>query len=140
MKTLKILAALAFLAIFQMSGYSMGMVKDTSKTVKIKADTAKNDSTEYEVVVMDPGYETFLATQPPKEFYSEDYYKHWNELYVIEWNIRYTTQARSGLYEVPIDYDPKIHYGLEFEYRLYYFFQYFEKSNHVTLIPRRGRS
>ncbi len=42
-----------------------------------------------------------------------------------------------GIYKSHIDYDPSIEYGLEFEYRLYYFFQFMGDINNITLIPRR---
>ena len=68
------------------------------------------------------------------EYYSESYYKTWNKLYVIEWNARYISQAQSGLYETYIDYDPLIDYGIELEYKLYYYFQFFEDTNNIILI------
>jgi len=107
---------------------------DTAKTVKI--ETRQNDSVQYEVIVFDPGFETFLISQPQMDFYSESYYKTWNTFYVAEWNNRYITKASSGLYENSIDYDPQIKYGIEVEYRLYNYFRYFEKINHITLIAR----
>lgn len=94
------------------------------------------DSIEYELLVFDLGYETFLLTQPSMEFYSESYYKSWNEKYVIEWNYRHNSQASTGLYESYIDYDPNTEYGIELEYRLYYYFLYFEEVNGVKLIQR----
>ncbi len=107
---------------------------DTNKIALI--DTSSNDSVEYELIVFDTGYETYLISQPPMEFYSKEYYKNWNTLYVAEWNLRYITQAKSGLYENQIDYNPIIDYGIDLEYRLYYFFQFFEKKNNVMLIQR----
>ena len=101
-----------------------------------RSDNTGTDSTEYEVVVFDTGYETFLLMQPPKEFYSITYYKNWNWQYAEEWNSRTTSQGRTGLYMTYIDYNHNTDYGLEVEYRLYYFFRYFEKSNEIKLLPR----
>ena len=115
------------------SGYSIQKA-DSSKAVKI--NSAGNDSTQYELIVFEPGYESYLISQPSMEYYSESYYKTWNTLYVSEWNTRFTSNAFSGLYENYIDYDPKIEYGIKLEYQLYYFFRYFEKTNNVVLIPR----
>jgi hypothetical protein len=108
---------------------------DSTKTAKI--ETAGNDSDTYELVVLDPSYETFLVSQPPMNFYSESYYKNWNMQYVSIWNEKFVTAAHTGLFENEIDYNPSVNYGLELEYRLYYFFRFFEKKNHVILI-RRG--
>lgn len=91
---------------------------------------------EYEVIVFDPGYESFLATQKSKEFYSEATLKVKNTQMVIEWNSRHHQPLRYNpdIYEVSIDYDPKIDYGLEVEYQLYMFFRFMEKENGISLI------
>ena len=103
--------------------------------VKVKSDTTAVDSVTYELVVMDPGFETWLATKPQMNYYSKSYYENWNKLYVIEWNYRYSDPLRFGsLYESRIEYDPSVDYGLELNYRLYYFFLYFEAMNHVKLL------
>lgn len=95
----------------------------------------ESDSTEYELIVMDLGFETWLLMQP-QNLYSLDYYRTKNRLYVSEWNYRYLYPRRyRGLYESYINYDPSTDYGLEFERRLYYYFKYFEQSNGVRLDP-----
>jgi len=69
-------------------------------------DTTQNDEYEYKLIVMEPGYESYLVLQPPMELYSEHYYKIWNQRYVTEWNIRYQMGPRRELYENEIFYDP----------------------------------
>lgn len=105
---------------------------DTTKMVKVQSNG--KDSTEYDLIVLDPQFDTYLINQPPKNFYSEDYYRGWNMRYVTEWNIRYTQSP--NLYDTYIDYSPHIHYGLDLEYKLYYFFRFFESKYHVMLVPR----
>jgi hypothetical protein len=101
---------------------------------EIKADTA-SDSTEYELVVFDMGFESWLLMQPSME-HSLEYYKAKNTIYVSEWNNRYLSPRRyRGHYESYINYDPAINYGLEFERRLFYYFKYFEETNGVRLDP-----
>lgn len=96
---------------------------------------SESDSTEYELVVFDQGFETWLLMQPSQE-HSLTYYKSKNRMYVSEWNYRYMSPRRyRGNYESHLDYDPFIDYGLEFERRLYYYFKYFEETNRVRLIP-----
>jgi hypothetical protein len=133
MKTLKLLLSLVLIFLVS-SGYAIP--KDSIKTMSIKHDTINNDSTEYDIEVLDPAFDSYLITQPPKDFYPESYYKGWNKQYVAIWNERYLSQAHTGLYETYIDYDPKIEYGLNVEYKLYYFFHFFEKKTGVVLIPR----
>ena len=100
--------------------------------LQIQSDS---DSTEYELVVFDQGFETWLLMQPSQE-HSLAYYKNKNRMYVSEWNYRYMNPRRyRGNYESHLDYDPFIEYGLEFERRLYYYFKYFEETNRVRLDP-----
>ena len=100
--------------------------QDQETDVKFESDTSESDSVEYSLVIIEPGYETYLITQPPMQFYPEHYYKNWNNRYVQEWNHRYRTGPQKEIYENFIDYDYFTEYGIELEYRLYYFFQFFE--------------
>jgi hypothetical protein len=107
-------------------------------TLRIEPAGEPSDSVEYELIVLDPGYEAFLVTQPSKEFYSQHYYENWNMRYVTEWNNRYRQPHIYGdLYQTYIDYRTTIDYGLELNYRLYYYFRFFEKENNVDLLPER---
>jgi hypothetical protein len=101
----------------------------------VKADTVSVDSLQYRLIVFDPGFESWLATKPPKEFYSKDFYEQKNRLYVTEWNNRYISSRNRNLYESFIDYDPRTDYGLDINYKLYYYFKYFEETNRVRLYP-----
>ncbi len=98
------------------------------------------DSTEYELLVFDPGFEVFLAAQLSKDFYSDSYYKHWNTMYCVEWNIRHSNPMRYGdFYETDIPYDASIDYGIDFNYKLYQYFQFIEKEYGIVLISRKGK-
>nr|WP_319400207.1 DUF6146 family protein [uncultured Carboxylicivirga sp.] len=116
----------------------------TSKNVtnKSKAEVEiSSDSTEYELVVMDARFETYLASQSyPKDFYSNDYYKQWNIRYCTEWNIRHSNPLRYGdFYVTDIPYDASVEYGLDFNYRLYHYFLFIEKKYGIVLVSRRGQ-
>lgn len=104
---------------------------------RVKKDTIASDSLVRELIIIDPGFDSWLATRPPMDFYSKEYYRQWNIRYVTEWNRRYMSDRRTGLYESYIDYDPNIDYGLVINYRLYYYFKYFEETNHVRLVRSR---
>lgn len=102
----------------------------------------ENEEGEYDIIVFDPQYESFLVTRAfPKEFYSESYYKNRNIMLVTEWNIRHSQPMRfdPNLYEVHIDYNPQIDYGLDFEYKLYNFFMFVEWKYGVDLDGRVNR-
>ncbi len=95
------------------------------------------DSVEYELIVFDTGFETYLLMHP-MHLNSESYYQAWNTRYVMEWNSRYNNQIRyRESYDSFIDYRPEIDYGEELNWKLYSYFRYFEESNGVKLIRRR---
>ncbi len=97
------------------------------------------DSLEYQIIVLDVKYETFLAMQPSENFYSQSYYEGWNRQYVVEWNIRHNNPLRFGsFYATEINYHPNIDYGLTLNYRLYNYFIFIEKEYGIRLI-NRGR-
>ncbi|TAJ14066.1 hypothetical protein DMA11_06855 [Marinilabiliaceae bacterium JC017] len=113
----------------------------TESPQKVEIATEQQDTVEYELIVFDPGFETYLQTQPhPQWYYSNEYYRNWNVRYSVEWNIRYQNPLRYGdFYETDIPYDSGIDYGVEFNYRLYHYFQFIEKEYGVVLISRRGK-
>lgn len=103
----------------------------------------ENDEGEYQIIVLDTQYEYFLsAIAKPKNFHSENYYKNRNIFYVNEWNSRHNQafQYDPNLYEVRIDYQPHIDYGLDFEYRLYNFFKFIEWKYNVDLDRKFNRN
>jgi hypothetical protein len=88
-----------------------------------------NDSLEYEIIIMDIGFDTYLNTiAKPMNFYSQEYYESKNQFYVTEWNIRAQNplRYRSDIYANQIDYDYQIDYGLEVNYKLYNYFKFVE--------------
>ncbi len=106
---------------------------------KQKVEFNTEDSISYELLILDLRYDSFLATQPPAELYSQSYYEAWNRRYVLEWNIRHSSPLRYGdFYQTRIDYDPHEDYGLDLNYRLYYYFLFIEKEYGIRLIRRRG--
>ena len=109
-----------------------------SDTLRFDSTVEDADSIEYELIVLDPGYDLFLASQPSMEFYSQEYYESWNFRYVTEWNYRHMQAHTFGdTYETYIDYRQNIDYGLELNYKLYYYFRFFENEYNVKLLPER---
>lgn len=98
-------------------------------TASQEAVRIANDSLEYEIIIMDIGFETYLNTiAKPMNFYSQEYYESKNQFYVTEWNIRAQNplRYRSDIYENQIDYDSHVDYGLEVNYKLYNYFKFVE--------------
>jgi len=88
-----------------------------------------NDSLEYEIIIIDIGFEFYLnSIAKPANFYSQSYYETKNKFYVTEWNIRAQNPLRynSSIYENVIDYGFNIDYGLDVNYKLYNYFKFVE--------------
>lgn len=132
MKTTALVLSL-FLATFCMAQETKQA--ETSES-PVEINKEETDSAEYEILIIELGYENYLVTQPPMNFYTEQYYKNWNTWYVAEYNHRYISGPRREIYEHQIDYNSQIRYGLEVEYKLYHYFRYFEKKYGVTLVSR----
>lgn len=109
-----------------------------SDTVKIA-----NDSLEYEVIIIDPGFSSWLAGRArPRGYYSLSYLEAKNQVYVYEWNSRVMQPQRynPNLYEMRIDYEPNIRYGYEVNYLIYNYFIYFQNRYNQRLagfVPRQ---
>ncbi|KAA5821964.1 hypothetical protein FPF71_15780 [Algibacter amylolyticus] len=107
-------------------------------------DTVKiaNDEIEYEIIIIEPGFNFWLASRARQRgYYSQTYLENRNYQYVIEWNQRVTQPQRfdSSLYELQIDYQPGIDYGYEVNYMLYNYFIYFQltyKQRLGAFVPR----
>ncbi len=121
---------LVILTVIHTDGFS----QKKGRRERIKADTTSVDSLEYRLIILDPGFETWLLTKPSKDFYSNEYYSQKNRLYVTEWNMRYMSSGNKGLYDTYIDYNLTTDYGLDINYKLYYYFRYFEETNHISLL------
>jgi len=107
-----------------------------SNAVKGDTVTIANKALEYEVIIIDPGFSTWLLTRAyPRGYHSEAYLENKNRLYVAEWNNRASQPMRynSNLYEMQINYDNAIHYGYEVNYLIYNYMIYFQNTNKQQL-------
>lgn len=126
-----------FIIIIAVLALAMPDANGQRKGDRAKSDTlmAVDDSLQYELIVLDPQFETWLISRPIG-LHSNEYYQHRNILYVQEWNSRYMNSLRYGdLYTVYIDYSPFIEYDIELNYKLYNYFLFFEEKNRVKLLP-----
>jgi hypothetical protein len=99
----------------------VAQVKDTVRIA--------NDSLEYEVVIIEPGFNGWLqSTARPRGYYSESHLESRNRQWVMEWNSRVNQPNRydPNLYEMRINYDFGVHYGYEVNYLIYNYFIYFQ--------------
>ncbi len=143
---MKTMATLLILGLFMLSCNSSKSTtnKMVLNTNHKEQDTVRiaNDSLEYEILIIEPGFNSWLAsTAKPEGFYSQAYMEVRNRQYVMEWNQRVLQPLRynSNLYELQIDYQPHIDYGYEVNYKLYNYFIYFQltyKQRLGTFTPR----
>lgn len=88
-----------------------------------------NDSLEYEIIIFDIGFDTYLkTTAQPQWYYSKEYLETKNKFYVTEWNIRVQNPFKYNpkIYENIINYNFTIDYGLEVNYKLFNYFKFVE--------------
>ncbi len=114
------------------------LASNSDETYVSEQDTVKiaNEELEYEIIIIDPGFNTWLETRArPKGYYSQKFMETRNYIMVTEWNNRVLQPMRYSprLYELQIDYDPKIDYGYEVNYKLYNYFIYFQLQNNQKL-------
>jgi len=120
-------------------GYSNSAGADNGdiSTMAKKSDTLRiaNDSLEYEIIIIEPGFNNWLVTQFPEAYYAQSFLENRNMFFVAEYNRRVlnSTQYDSQLYLQQINYESNIDYGKEVNYLLYNYFIYFEKTYNQKL-------
>lgn len=105
-------------------------------TVKEQPVVIANEALQYEVIIIDQGFTSYLNTVArPIEYYSESYLKNKNRVYINVWNSRASNPQRfnSSIYENVIDYQPNLDYGLEVNYKLFWYFKFAENKYKIKL-------
>lgn len=127
MKNLLIIFALS--ALIYSCGTGNTAINGSSTDI-IKNDTLRifNDSLEYEILIIETGFNSWLVTQPKRGFYGQQFLESKNRMFVVEYNNRVLQPQRypRNLYEEQINYSPSIDYGYEVNYLLYNYFVYFQ--------------
>lgn len=142
----------SFLYIFLITGFLYSCKSSQATDISSnKEDTilSKNDTTsiankdlEYELIIIEPGFNLWLETKArPRGYYEQSYMETKNQLFVDSWNERVMQplQYPDGLYESHIHFDSSVDYGYEVNYKLYNYFIYFQltyKQQLTSYIPR----
>ncbi len=127
------------------SSVKNGITSDKKTSISKTSDTVRiaNEKLEYEVIIIDPGYNSWLAsTARPRGYHSESYLEGRNQIYVREWNNRVMQPQRynPNLYEMQINYDQNTRYGYEVNYLIYNYFIFFQlqyKQQLSGFVPRQ---
>ena len=110
---------------------SVGTAQPVSDTVRIA-----NDELEYEIIIIDNGFNAWLQSRAQKRgYYDQAYLENKNRMWVTEWNSRVMQPRKYGatMYEMRIDYQNNIDYGYEVNYLLYNYLVYFQNVNRQRL-------
>ena len=135
MKLLKPIVYLLSITLFIACGsYS----NTTSKTTIIKEDPViiANKALEYEIIIIDLGFTSYLnSIARPMSYHSQTYLQNKNRIYVTVWNSRAQNPQRynSSIYENVIEYETNVDYGLEVNYKLYWYFKFAEQKYKMRL-------
>ena len=141
MRTITILIV-AFMLVNCGSTYSASDTPDLENIPEEDVVRIANDAIEYEIIIIEPGFNTWLnSIARPEGYYSQNYMETRNMQWVINWNMRVLQpfQFDPNLYQLQIDYQQNIDYGYEVNYKLFNYFIYFQQTYNQrlgTFMPR----
>lgn len=136
MRTLVVIALLS-LMLWNCSGTSSA-VAPTRESAAVAKDTVRiaNDELEYEIIIIDPGFTSWLnSVARQRGYYDQSFLESRNQLWVMEYNLRVNQPYRysPNLYTLAIDYQRGIDYGYEVNYLLYNYLVYFQLTHKQNL-------
>lgn len=134
MRTIKQLFFVSVL-VFLVNSCSSIPVKASNDT-KEEPVIIANEKLQYEIIIIDIGFTSYLQTiAKPEGFYSKAYLENKNRLYVTIWNSRAQnpSQYNPNIYENVIEYDPNIDYGYDVNYKLFNYFEFAQRKYKMIL-------
>lgn len=127
--------------------YSCGSSRERDFNKKEVTATANdtvriaNDSLEYEIIIIEPGFNLFInSIAKPRGYHSQSYLENKNKFLVTDYNNRVRSPERynTNLYVQEINYNPQIDYGYEVNYLLYNYFVFLSlEYNQRFSVPTR---
>ncbi|WP_165749237.1 DUF6146 family protein [Cellulophaga sp. Z1A5H] len=134
------IAAIILLALSCTGTKTLNDVSDKENEAfhKTKGDTITiaDDESDYEIIIIEPGFNFWLQSIAKSEgYYSQNYLENRNAIWVLEWNQRVQQPQRfdPNLYEMSINYNSFTDYGYEVNYKLYNYFIYFQRKYNQRL-------
>ena len=134
------------LLVFSIAIYSCGTGSTTinsdtsSETTRNDTIRIANDNLEYEIIIIEPGFDSWIITQPPRGFYGQQNLEAKNRQFVTEYNSRVLqpNTYSNKLYTEQINYDIGVDYGYDVNYLLYNYFVYFQEKYNQKFIGGRN--
>lgn len=119
-------------------------INNENESGLVQSDTVSisSDESDYEIIIIEPGFNTWLlSTARPEGYHSQQWLESRNAILVQAWNQRNLQPFNydPNLYELRIDYDTRTDYGYEVNYKLYNYFLYFQikyKQRLSSFLPR----
>ena len=137
MRHLEKFIAIIILGIFLYSCAASSTDSAINKSkVKEEPVVIANDSLEYEIIIFDIGFNTWLnSIAQPIGFYSQNYMENLNKIYVSNWNNRVlnSSQYDPQIYNNIINYEFGTDYGLEVNYKLFNYFLFAQRKYKMRL-------
>lgn len=107
---------------------------DTNAALKNDTIRIANDMLEYEILIIDAGFNSWLAQYgKPRGYYSQPYLEARNLDWTNAWNNNSYLPRNPNIFLNPIDYQYGINYGYEVNYLLYNYLAYFQITNKIKL-------
>lgn len=133
MKTLKLFLVIVLIVMLTRCGSTLvnSKIKNNERPVALV-----NDSLEYEITIVDVGFNSYLKTiARPRGFHSLKYLEMKNRFLVPIWNQRVAnpSQFNPVVYENRIEYDFFTQYGYEVNYLLFQYFQFIQYKYRILL-------
>ncbi|MFY9144982.1 MAG: DUF6146 family protein [Bacteroidales bacterium] len=108
---------------------------DAGAVIKDFTDTSLSDSIYYELIVFDVAFDNWMTTNSrPVWYYEKEYYEAKNRNYIISWNNLVKQNMFRPPFEYEIDYEPAIDYGIDLNWKLFWYFKYLEQKLGIKLI------
>jgi hypothetical protein len=108
-------------------------VKKSTETT-LKFIPAGNDSTEYEIIIIDPNFDLWYQTSySPAKDYSNEYYRGKNHFAVVSWNEYYRSGRHTRVVDCYIEYESGVDYGIDVNRKLYWYFKFVEEKYRLRL-------
>ncbi len=90
----------------------------------------RNDSLDYEIIIIEFGFDDWMKDQKPSGYYTKGYLVRTNKIMVSEYNSRVEDREQNipELYPESIKYNFDVDYGYEVNYLLYHYFLFFQEK------------
>jgi len=114
---------------------SVDKKNEVSPSAVVDTIRIENKDLDYEIIITDIGFDSWLATKPSSSFYIQPTLESKNKFYVMEWNRRVMNPQvyNPHLYMQQIDYNHQIDYGMQVNYLLYMYFEFFQDKYNQRL-------